>query len=402
MRWTIQLVSAALTVATLILLPCRLATAVDNLSSTDAANPRDKPPATAELRKAIEQSLPYIEQYSDAWIHNRGCITCHVVSFSIWSNEAAKQKGFAVNQKKLDQWIVFTHGESPDQKPAVKLTKDNIAELKADGVSDAMLDKLKPIEDKRFEIEPMFADKLALLLSADELKRAKPSVMKRASREAAYMDPDTYGQLLLGGAIDRNVDQDWAKKLASSMLSKQKPNGIWPAGGQLPGLKRPKPESDEATTMWIVLALAANPEAREASADARKRALEALKKTQPGETNESLILHLMIARQFGNPGEVEPLLKQLRAAQHADGGWSWQSETSPSDAFATGQTLYALHRIGVAPGDPAIERAQEFLLKTQQKDGSWKVASQGPGTSVGWTFWGTTWAVIGLSNTLPD
>ena len=280
-----------------------------------------------------------------------------MVSFSIWSNEAAKQKGFAVNQKKLDQWIVFTHGESPDQKPAVKLTKDNVAELKADGISDAMLDKLKPIEDKRFEIEPMFADKLASLLSADELKQARPSIMKRVSREAAYMDPDTYGQLLLGGAIDRKVDKDWAKKLISSMLSKQKPDGMWPAGGQLPGLKRPRPETDEATTMWIVLALAANPQAH--SIGRRSPApLEALKKTKPGETNESLILHLLIAHQFGEPGEVEPLLKQLRAAQHADGGWSWQSENNSSDAFATGQTLYALHEIGVAPGDLAISAAR--------------------------------------------
>ena len=45
MRWTIQWVLVALTVATLILLPCRLAKAVDNLSATGAANLRGKPPS---------------------------------------------------------------------------------------------------------------------------------------------------------------------------------------------------------------------------------------------------------------------------------------------------------------------------------------------------------------------
>jgi hypothetical protein len=388
--------------AGLLLLPTRAAMAVDNLPPGQAPEAHVKSPTTAELRKAIEHSLPFIEKGSDAWITNRGCISCHVVAFSIWSNREAKQKGFAVDQKKVDRWVAFAHGESPDLKPVLRITKQNVTDLKADGVPETVLTKLKPIEDKRFQFQQMFADKLATLLSADEVKQEEPRIMKRISREGPAIDADTYGQLLIGGATERNLDKDWAKKLTAAIIAKQQPDGLWSAGGQLPGLNRPRPESNEATTMWVVLALFADPEAREASADARSRALAALKNTKPGVTNESLILHLMIAHQFGEPGEVQALLKELRDQQHPDGGWSWLRDKGPSDAFATGQTLYALRQIGEPRTSAAIQHAEEFLLTTQQKDGSWQVASQGPGTVVGWSLWGTTWATIGLLQTLPE
>ena len=33
------------------------------------------------------------------------------------------------------------------------------------------------------------------------------------------------------------------------------------------------------------------------------------------------------------------LLKQLRDAQHPDGGWSWLNDTGSSNAYSTSQTL---------------------------------------------------------------
>ena len=45
-----------------------------------------------------------------------------------------------------------------------------------------------------------------------------------------------------------------------------------------------------------------------------------------------------------------------------------------SDAYATGQALYAL-RVGAGMGhsDPAIERGLRFLVETQLEDGTWFV-----------------------------
>ena len=73
---------------------------------------------------------------------------------------------------------------------------------------------------------------------------------------------------------------------------------------------------------------------------------------------------------------MKPLAKKLLATQHADGGWS-QIATLPSDAYATGQALYALNQSGqLATTGIAYQRGITFLLKTQFEDGSWKVLTR--------------------------
>ncbi|MEJ7609186.1 MAG: hypothetical protein WKF37_23665, partial [Bryobacteraceae bacterium] len=49
----------------------------------------------------------------------------------------------------------------------------------------------------------------------------------------------------------------------------------------------------------------------------------------------------------------------------------------PSDAYATGQTLYALAQAGgVFPADNAFRKGVKFLRHTQLEDGSWHVRSR--------------------------
>jgi squalene cyclase len=70
------------------------------------------------------------------------------------------------------------------------------------------------------------------------------------------------------------------------------------------------------------------------------------------------------------------LAKELTLEQSPDGGWS-QNAFLPSDAYATGQTLYALNQAaGVNPSDKAYVRGIDYLLKTQLADGSWHVRSR--------------------------
>jgi hypothetical protein len=68
-------------------------------------------------------------------------------------------------------------------------------------------------------------------------------------------------------------------------------------------------------------------------------------------------------------------VKQLAALQNADGGWAQTPHLAP-DAYATGQALYALHEAGMAAADPVCRRGVDFLLRTQQPDGSWHVVTR--------------------------
>ena len=74
--------------------------------------------------------------------------------------------------------------------------------------------------------------------------------------------------------------------------------------------------------------------------------------------------------------QIEQLGRALVAEQRPDGGWS-QLPTMGSDAYATGQALYALAESGaLSPGSPAFRRGVDFLLKTQLADGSWYVRTR--------------------------
>src|SRR6185295_19881070 len=84
-------------------------------------------------------------------------------------------------------------------------------------------------------------------------------------------------------------------------------------------------------------------------------------------------------------------------------GWS-QAKAMKSDAWATGQALYALSHAGIKPDDPAITRGQAFLTKTQRDDGSWPMTSrpmkpggEGAKSLIPITGAGSAWAVLGLA-----
>jgi hypothetical protein len=103
------------------------------------------------------------------------------------------------------------------------------------------------------------------------------------------------------------------------------------------------------------------------------------------------------------------LAKELLAQQNADGGWS-QLATLQSDAYATGEALFALHVAGRIPiAHTAFERGRHFLLATQLQDGTWHVRRRAfpfqptmkSGFPHGRDSWisaaATSWAVVALS-----
>lgn len=84
------------------------------------------------------------------------------------------------------------------------------------------------------------------------------------------------------------------------------------------------------------------------------------------------------------------LQRALLKQQHHDGGWGFREA---SDAFATGQVLYALRGAGLSEKETAVARGMTWLVERQQKNGSWGGAVS---TSGGSALGEAMWAVMGL------
>ena len=106
------------------------------------------------------------------------------------------------------------------------------------------------------------------------------------------------------------------------------------------------------------------------------KAREWLIRTNP-ETNEERAFQLLGMKWSNmNATEIVPFVKDLLNKQRADGGWS-QLDSLSSDAYATGQSLYALYQAeALTVNDGAFKKGIEFLLKGQHPDGSWRIQSR--------------------------
>jgi hypothetical protein len=97
---------------------------------------------------------------------------------------------------------------------------------------------------------------------------------------------------------------------------------------------------------------------------------------------------------------VWPLAEVLAAQQAADGGWKEIPGMEGSNAFATGQVLYAFKQAGVSIQGEMFRRGVDYLLTTQIREptlahGSWKAINTQSAHAA--DFAPTMWAVIGLA-----
>jgi ankyrin repeat protein len=136
--------------------------------------------------------------------------------------------------------------------------------------------------------------------------------------------------------------------------------------------------------------------------------------TVKAETNEEATFQLLGLHWAGeSPDMLTCLVESLRREQRRDGGWA-QLPTLESDAYATGEVLYALAQFVKDPmTDPAWRRGLRFLLERQEDDGTWHVARRAfpfqPTMNSGFPHhrdsWisaaATSWAVLALTQALP-
>jgi hypothetical protein len=142
---------------------------------------------------------------------------------------------------------------------------------------------------------------------------------------------------------------------------------------------RPPSEASAFTTTYIAvraLQTFGTPAQRPRIDDRLQVIRDWLAKT-PAKDNEDRVFRLWALKRVGSDTEqIRFAAQELLRSQRPDGGWA-QLDTMGPDAYATGSALVALHQAaGLATSGIVYRRGIKYLLRTQQKDGTWHVASR--------------------------
>ena len=213
-------------------------------------------------------------------------------------------------------------------------------------------------------------------------------------------------------AMDLQGEREPASQLAAPLVhalaTTQHPDGHWSRN-----IPRPPIQASDITATASAVHLIKShgiPARRQELESSVQRARDWLTKAH-AETNEERVHQLLGLAWAGAKSEtLKPFADALIQQQRADGGWG-QLAGLESDAYATGQSLFALLEGGkIPPNDPSVRRGLEFLLRTQLADGTWRVRSRThpfqppmdsgfPHGRDGWiSAAGTSWAVMALAH----
>ncbi len=270
------------------------------------------------VEATIDRGLVFLAKDALAWKKKHNCVSCHHAGLVIWSMHEAKEGGHAVAEPllaELTKWVA----ESGDGKtgPAPP---------------------------------------------ANAPKRANTKAVQLALALGAVPKPDA-------------VSRKGLNLLLQTVASDQTENGSWSTSPEF----RPPiyGNSDECMTALATLAvLPAAATGDDAAKVVRDQGVKWLAATKTDGDPQSIALRLVLWQRLGRPPEEwQPLARRIKERQNADGGWS-QTKDMASDAWATGQALYALAHAGIKPGERVITRAHAFLVKTQRADGSWPMTSR--------------------------
>jgi hypothetical protein len=251
------------------------------------------------------------------------------------------------------------------------------------------------------------AERAGLPIPSEKIAALEKQGHDHFTERPSKAQPVAWSGMILGRDLRAHGEEASARRRAAeeSLAGQQEADGQWKAAGQFPTQKRPEWESDAVATMWTLLALATFDDLAGPIRAGRDRAWKWLKESRAGEGNEWLVTRLLVELRMGEAKEARSLRERLVGQQRPDGGWSWRPG-DPSNAYSTGESLYALALAGVGSDEPAIRRGVDYLLATQKSDGTWTTAKElvsnkgGKKTDYIYLYWGTAWATIGLARTL--
>jgi ankyrin repeat protein len=185
--------------------------------------------------------------------------------------------------------------------------------------------------------------------------------------------PDGSPYALMGIAAESATPNPSTDGLVHQLSTRQEPSGRFKAFDYRP----PMEYSAITFTATALRAMQLFPLPGRAAEfhDRIRRATRWLASQTPRDTEE----HALRLMGLSWAGAAKPVLrdasKALIALQREDGGWA-QTSILYTDAYATGESLYALHLAGIPASDASYRRGIDFLLRTQRPNGSWFVTSR--------------------------
>jgi hypothetical protein len=333
-----------------VLVLCLAAGSASAESEKSAAPPT---PPTAKTKEVMNRALGFVASDAVAWRKKFGCATCHHGAMTVWALTEARQQGYPIDEALLSEFTRWTREQ--------------------------------------------FLHRVA------EPKDPMPG-WNTVSIAGMY-----FGVMSLNLPV---LSREEVEQLSLHLATRQKSDGAWqmppPANGQPPTW-----ESRETIAMLGALAWENTAPSDPNESATVQAALEKLVAWQRDahlpDTTQAAALHLMLdLRQAAPAGQIQSDVTSLLSRQNADGGWS-QIKDIPSDAYATGQSLWALSFAGLAKDRPEITRAVSFLVSTQRPDGSWPMtprdhegAKPNPKRfAVPIIYFGSAWGTIGLLRSVP-
>lgn len=301
-----------------------------------ASNSKNAPSASERARASAQRGLRLIEQSNKTFSSMAACVSCHHQGVGLMATGLAKERGFGYDRKLAAEQVNLI--------------------LKQDAAH---------------------ANEVKGVLPMPELYKHIPGVdMGELTPAVTY----SYAGLLAHG--EKGVEAQAAMTVI--LASQQFEDGRW--GFLLP--REPMQSSQFATTALAIRLLKTYmPPDRAAETAQRIAKAKAWLIATKAVTNEDKTFRLLGLKWVdADPAEIAKATKELRSGQRADGGWAQLPASEAgrvgnaytlSDAYATGQALYALHLAGGMPtGNAAYQKGVRYLLRTQDDDGSWFVGKR--------------------------
>jgi hypothetical protein len=211
-----------------------------------------------------------------------------------------------------------------------------------------------------------------VLITAQFAKTYREQFLERVDHPAG--SAPSVGYVSLGLAAEKYPADEITDAMIIELAGRQHTDGSWTAFGHRPPLEYSR---ISATALGIrAMQLYGPPGLKEQLQKRIDKAKDWLLAQKPSSNTDHAFRLLGLSWASADQKQIDDQAAALIEQQRDDGGWS-QQPAMDSDAYATGQTLFALATASKMPtSDERYQRAVEFLLKTQQADGSWYVKSR--------------------------